>query len=106
MADTVAAMTTDDPGAALADRLVQGPDAAAESAPGDHLVLDLASGRYYGLGEAGGFIWQALDGERRLGEVAAAVVERYGVKRARAEADVLEFAAELLAAGLARRVAG
>ncbi len=98
-------MTTDDPGMTLAARLARGQDTAAECAPGDHLVLDLASGRYYGLGEVGGFIWQALDGEQRLGDVAAAVVERYGVERQRAAADVLEFAAELLAAGLVRRVA-
>ncbi len=106
MADTVVTMTTNDFEATLADRLVRDQGTAAESSPGDHLVLDLESGRYYGLGDVGGFIWRALDGERRLSDVAATVAERYGVERRRAAADVLEFAAELLAAGLVRRVAG
>lgn len=89
----------------LQDYLVRDEGTASESVPGDHLVLDLASGEYFGLGEVRGFIWQALAGEQALSEIAQAVVERYGVAPERAAEDLLEFAVELLDNGLARRIA-
>ncbi len=87
----------------LADRLTRIETAVDENAPGDHLVLDLMSGHYFGVGEVGGFIWEALTGEKSLGEIAAATAAHFQVERERAEGDVLEFATQLLEHDLAKR---
>lgn len=88
----------------LTDRLARSAATAAETTPDDVLVLDLRSGRYYGLGEVGGFIWERLDGERDLDAIARATAAHFGVEPERAAQDLLEFVAQLLENGLAREV--
>ena len=85
----------------LANRITRRAATAGESTQRDYLVLDLSSGRYFGLGEVGGFIWQRLDGSRDLAAIAAEVAEHFGVTAERARADLLEFVAQLVDDGLA-----
>ena len=89
---------------ALTDRFARVEASAGESAPGDYLILDLNTGRYYGVGEVGGFIWDRLDGERDLRDVSRSVSDRFEVEPERAAADLGEFVAWLRATGLAIRV--
>lgn len=83
------------------------PLATAVSAPlgDDVLVLDLASGSYYGLGSVGGFVWARLDGKRTLAELAASVREEFADAEG-VEADLGRFAGELVAFGLAEERRG
>lgn len=64
------------------------------------VILDLASGIYFGLDGVGKRIWEVLADGNTLGQIAAVIAEEYEVDDARAKADVVEFANELLSRGL------
>ena len=91
----------------LTDRPARAASAESESTADDCFVLDLDSGRYYSLGEVGGFIWDRLDGELDLDAIAGQVASSFQVDRRQAGEDLLEFVAGLhelgLLAGSARR---
>lgn len=88
---------------ALTHRYARSDSSAGESAPNDYLILDLSSGRYYGVGEVGGFIWDRLDGERDLHAIALEVSAHFEVEPERASADLVEFVTWLCQSGLATR---
>ena len=68
---------------------------------GDETVLlDLASGVYFGVDGVAKRIWESIADGRNLGEAAAVIVSEYDVDEAQAQADVLEFASELVERGL------
>jgi hypothetical protein len=50
----------------------------------------------FNLSRVGAFIWERLDGNASGAAVVAAIVERFDVPAARAEADYLEFVEQLL----------
>jgi hypothetical protein len=62
---------------------------------GEAVLLDLHGKRLVGLNAVGSFVFPLLDGARTVGALAAAVAERFGVARERAEADVKVFLADL-----------
>lgn len=64
------------------------------------VILDLASGIYFGLDGVGKRIWEVLKDGNSLGQIAAVIADEYEVDDARAKADVIEFANELLSRGL------
>jgi len=64
------------------------------------VLLDLASGMYFGLDGVGQKIWEAVTEGRSLGEAATAIVNDYEVDETQAQTDVIEFAADLVARGL------
>lgn len=71
---------------------------------GDETVLlDLASGVYFGLDGVGQRIWELVAEGQSLSQAAAIIVEEYDVEESRAEADVLEFASDLVERGLLSR---
>ena len=51
----------------------------------------------------GAFIWELLDGERSLGAVLQAVLDRYDVGVEQARADIASFVGRLAEAGIAER---
>lgn len=59
----------------------------------------------YGLNPVGAWIWEAIDGSSDLRAVRDRLVAEYAVSEAEAEADLLEFAAELVAVGALRPAA-
>jgi hypothetical protein len=68
---------------------------------GDETVLlDLASGIYFGLDGVGKKVWEAVTEGRSLGEAATAIVNDYEVDESQAQSDVIEFAGELVTRGL------
>jgi len=68
---------------------------------GDETVLlDLASGLYFGLDSVGQRIWQAVADGKKLGETVDIIVAEYDVDRDQATADVLQFTSTLLERGL------
>lgn len=84
----------------LSDRFVRSDGAVGESAPEDYLILDLGSGRYFGVGEVGGFIWERLDGEQDLQAITLAVATRFDVDPEIAAEDLIELVTALAAVGL------
>ena len=68
---------------------------------GDETVLlDLASGMYFGLDGVGRRIWECLAEGKSLGETAAVIAAEYEVDETRAQADLVAFASDLVQRGL------
>lgn len=68
---------------------------------GDETVLlDLASGVYFGLDGVGKRIWEAVEEGQSLGQTAAVITSEFEVGESRAQTDVIEFAKDLLERGL------
>ena len=59
------------------------------------VILDLASGTYFGLDPVGARIWQLMTEGKTLVEVCSAMLEEYEVTREDIERDVLKLAEEL-----------
>jgi hypothetical protein len=92
-----------DPGGrelAPCDRPRRSETSEGEPAGEDYFVLDLDTGRYYSLGEVGGFIWQRLDGSSSLARIARDVTGAFDVDDRQAESDVVEFVGTLEGLGL------
>ncbi len=87
----------------MTDRFSHSETSAGEKAPADYLILDLSSGRYFGVGEVGGFIWEHLDGEHDLRAIARAITAHFEVDEEHAAADLIEFMTWLCDVGLAAR---
>ncbi len=56
--------------------------------------------RLFSVNPTGRFIWNRIDGEHSISEIAAMVPEVFDVTAAQAQSDALEFVAALSAAGL------
>jgi hypothetical protein len=68
---------------------------------GDETVLlDLSSGVYFGLDGVGKRIWESLTEGQNLSDTVAVIVAEFEVDEAQAQADVIEFASDLLQRGL------
>jgi hypothetical protein len=52
-------------------------------------------GLIYNLSEAGAFIWEKIDGRRRLTDIKGMMIAEYDVGSAEAEKDLLEFIGQL-----------
>ncbi len=79
----------------LNDKLEASPDVVARMVGGETMLLDLASGTYFGLDDVGGKIWDQLEGGASLAQVCDAIERDYAVDRQVLEHDVLKLAAEL-----------
>ena len=64
------------------------------------VLLDLASGNYFGLDGVGKRIWESIADGCSVGEIARLIVVEYDVDEAQAQADVIQFTGELLDRGL------
>ena len=68
---------------------------------GDETVLlDLASGMYFGVDGVAKRIWELIAEGNNLSQTAATIVSEFEVDEKQAQADVLEFVAELVDRGL------
>jgi hypothetical protein len=73
---------------------------------GDELViLDLASGIYFGLDAVGTRIWQLLQEGKPLAEICDVMTGEYEVSTSQMQEDLLRLVAELQARGLVRDAA-
>lgn len=86
--------------------LAPSDDVVSRVVDGELVIVPLDAGvgdadDLFTLNEAGAAVWELLDGERSLAEVADEVARRFDAPRSEVEADVLEFAADLLDRGFA-----
>lgn len=68
----------------------------------DCVMLDLASGTYFGLDRVGARAWQLLAEGRTIPEVCERMVEEYDAPREKIEQDVTQLVEQLIANGLVR----
>ncbi len=68
---------------------------------GDETVLlNLSSGIYFGVDGVGQRIWESVAEGHSLGQAAATIAAEFEVDEERAQADVVEFANDLVERGL------
>ncbi len=64
------------------------------------VILDVTTGRYYGLSDVGAVIWACLSTECSQAELIAAVLDEYDVDEEQASRDVAELLEHLIDTGL------
>ena len=84
----------------LSRRIAIRPDVLARSVGAETVILDLASGTYFGLDPVGARVWALSQRGSTLGEICDTLVAEYDVSRERLEADVVRLAVELSRARL------
>jgi len=80
--------------------LARNPACPAREVQDGYIVLAPDGRTSYPLDGVEAFIWRQLDGRRDLAAVRDGLVEEFAVEAAEAEADLLAFADQLVAAGL------
>jgi hypothetical protein len=90
----------------LADdqRLACCTDVLARVLDGEAVLLDLASGEYFGLNSVGTRVWELLSAGKTYGEVRAALTSEFDAPLATIEGDLAELVDRLLARKLVRLV--
>ena len=86
----------------MTDKVTIPEQVLARQVGDETVILDLASGTYFGLDPVGARIWQLMTEGKTLAEVCAAMLEEYEVTREEIERDVLKLTEELGAKQLIR----
>jgi len=85
----------------LSDKVTTSDDVVARVVAGETVLLNLATGTYFGLNEVGGRVWHLLDTEGcSLAEVCEKVQAEFEVSGDVAEADLLALLDRLSEHGL------
>ena len=88
---------------ALDDTLVASRDQVFADLAGEIIILGMRDGAYFGATDTAARIWALLQTPQRLDAVVETLTREYNVPADRCAADVLAFAEELVARGLAVR---
>lgn len=94
-----------DPEIHLSDCFVPAPRVMSRELDGEAVLLDLASGRYFGLNPTGRRIWELLAPGTSLESVLDRLEAEFEAPRAELEADLVMLVGRLEAAGLVLRAA-
>ncbi len=78
-------------------------DVLVRALDGEAVLLDMASGKYFGLNEVGARIWELVEKGESLGAIRAAIVAEFEVDEASAGEDLSALVVELEARGLVSR---
>lgn len=81
----------------LTDKATIPSQVKARQVGDETVILDLASGTYFGLDPVGARIWQLMGEGRTFGEICDVLLDEYDVTREALEHDVIELADKLLA---------
>ena len=84
----------------LNSTLKVGDDVVFRELDGEGVILNLASGIYFGLDQTGTRIWRLIEQHQRLDAVLAALGDEYEATRDTLERDLMNLAAELSEKGL------
>lgn len=71
-------------------------EVVAKVMDGEAIIINLATGVYYSLDNAGAAMWEMIEAGCRLDTIAAAIAARYEVASERAREDVLRLGHDLL----------
>jgi hypothetical protein len=86
----------------LDDVLSLTPGVVSRKSDGELVVVLPEQGKYIVLNGTGADVFQSVNGQRSLAEIAAALSERYDVPLERTQTDVLTLAQKLLDRGAVR----
>lgn len=85
----------------LSDKVTIPTHVMARQVGDETVILDLASGTYFGLDAVGARAWQLMSEDKSLREVCDVLFDEYEVSRENLEADILRLMQELSSKGLA-----
>jgi hypothetical protein len=80
--------------------LVVPEDVIFRELDGEAIILNLATGMYFGLDEVGTRVWALVAAAGTLGHAVDTLADEYDIDRPALERDVLELAGQLLDKGL------
>lgn len=81
----------------LTDKLEIADQVMAREVGDELVILDLGSGRYFGLDAVGARMWQLIGSGKNLGEAIDTMFSEYEVDRAQLEIDLMALADSLTA---------
>lgn len=84
----------------LDDVLIPVLHITSRESEGNLVVVHPEGGKYIVLNETGAEVFQMMDGQRTLGEIAVAVSEKHDVPLEQVQTDVLALAKKLLDRGM------
>jgi hypothetical protein len=84
--------------------VAKAPTTASRVIEGEAVILSMETKVLRGLNPVGSRVWELIDGQRGVGEIAARIAEEFDVDAAAAAEDVEAFVGELLSRGLVTRV--
>lgn len=84
----------------LSDKVLIPAQVMARQVGDETVILDLASGTYFGLDPVGARIWQLMAEGKSLSDICDTMLDEYDVTRDALERDVIELARGLDAQGL------
>ena len=89
----------------LDDRFDVSDEVVAREVGGETVLLNLATGTYFGLDAVGACVWQVLEEDGgTLADACNVIAGKYDVAREELERDVLDLAADLVENGLLSKV--
>lgn len=80
----------------LTDALALSDDVVAREVGGETMLLDLASGTYFGLDPVGGRLWAVLEQGGTVAQACEQIAADYDVSRDQLEADMLALVGQLV----------
>lgn len=84
----------------LSDKVTIPTQVMARTVGDETIILDLASGTYYGLDPVGARMWHLMSDGQPLAAVCDTMLDEYEVAREELESDILRLTKDLLAKGL------
>jgi hypothetical protein len=84
----------------MTGKLQVSPDVVFREVDGEAVLLDLASGRYFGLNAVGTRVWSALADGGTIENAIAAIAAEFDAPEAQIAGDVRALVADLVARGL------
>ena len=84
--------------------VTKAPTTASRVIEGEAVILSLDTKVLRGLNPVGSRVWELIDGQRSVEEIAGLIVKEFEVECTQADEDVRGFVQELLDKGLVTRV--
>ena len=75
----------------LSSRIVQVEGNIVSDMDGEKVMLSIKNGKYYNLGEVGGFIWESIKQPTTIGNVIETIQAEYDATLEQCEADIIPF---------------
>jgi len=75
-------------------------DVVAREVGGETMLLDLASGKYFGLNTVGGRFWQLIEAGQTAAQARDALLDEFEVEAAQLDSDLADLIRDLRESGL------
>lgn len=84
----------------LGHKIIHQPGNIVSDMDGEKVILNIGNGKYYNLGEIGGYIWELIDKPVSINDLVTTIIAEYEVDPEECEEQVLSFCSALYSEGL------